>query len=103
MSTKAFALGENGVALRSVDGGQSWAAADLLFASSYSFRSVRSASATFVLAVGIFTTIVPTCNGGFAWVTDLSQKHASLSAVAFAGSNVAVAVGSDGVIMREQY
>ena len=92
------AVGENGVILRTADGGETWRPQVSPVTSS--LDQVALATELDGIAVGEDGVILRTANGGARWSVVPSGTTQHLRAVAFADRVTAVAVGEQGVILR---
>ena len=70
------------------------------FYSDYWFYGIHFVSSTDGVAVGNYSTVMRTNDGGLTWWSDLSQKAATMMAVTSAGPTKVIAVGSAGTVLR---
>jgi photosystem II stability/assembly factor-like uncharacterized protein len=97
------AVGPYGWFLRSTDGGLTWSTGQFESYSDYLYNDVKFSSPTDGLAVGSFDTVFSTSDAGLTWTPVFSQKLGGFSAVAFADSKTAVAVGDDLIMRNPRY
>jgi peptide/nickel transport system permease protein len=93
-----WAVGDNGVVIRSDDGGASWQTQSTPIDTGLS--SVGFADERTGWAVGEAGTILATNDGGNSWVVRNSGTEEDLNAVAFADSLNVWAVGKSGSVLR---
>ncbi len=97
-ATIGYAVGSNGVILKTLDGGDNWftlnsgTAKDLL---SVFFPTIDSG-----YAVGNSGTILITCNGGNNWFPATSGITSDVTSVNFTTSSIGYAVGRGGEIIK---
>ena len=99
-SSFATVVGENGVILRTTDGGATWArqaSGTLSLLTDVSFPA-RDTGVT----VGESGLILRTTNGGAAWALVPSPTSVKLRATCFLSTSIGLAVGDSGVIVRSR-
>lgn len=93
-----FAVGENGIILRTDDGGQTWK--DQESPTSNSLFAVTYFNEKNAVAVGELGTVVITDNGGANWSTTPSFTGKLLQAIVYRGGTNVWAVGRGGMILK---
>jgi photosystem II stability/assembly factor-like uncharacterized protein len=93
-----YAVGDHGVILQSLDGGQTWMSQDS--GVSTRLRSVDFPSETKGIVVGDSGVILRTENQGGTWLQQSSGVTDDLLGVRFVTDRVGVVVGKNGVILR---
>jgi Photosynthesis system II assembly factor YCF48 len=91
-------VGNNGVILRTGDGGASWVSQNSQV--SRNLNAVHFTSENVGTAVGNNGVILRTGDGGASWVSQNSQVSQNLNAIHFTSENIGTAVGNNGVILR---
>jgi len=90
-TTTAWAVGVQGTALKTTDGGRTWGVLDLGTTRDFTGTSFVSASTGWV--VGLSGTIRKTTDGGSTWTTQTAPTSGNLRSVSFFNTSVGVAVG----------
>ncbi|MCP4966425.1 MAG: cold shock domain-containing protein [bacterium] len=94
-----FAAGDNGVILRTVDGGDTWV--ELLTPTTDSIRDLNFPEDTITgFAVGANDTILKTTNGGATWVGLTTPTSVTLLGVDLMDNLSGFAVGNNGTILK---
>ena len=95
-------VGQDGIILRTTDGGNTWTVQ--FSGTGYSFQAVSFIDADSGIAVGnrpfFEPLIVRSTNGGTTWTTQSSPASQPFNAVSFVDANTAIAVGDVGTIVR---
>jgi fibro-slime domain-containing protein len=93
-----YAVGANGMILKTTTGGASWTVLNSGVA--VALRGVRAVSATTVFVVGDGGTTLVSRDAGATWTDAVSDATANLNAVCFPLGTVGYAVGDSGAIER---
>ncbi len=93
-----IAVGDQGVILRTLDGGARWRR--VTSSTDAALSSVAFADAKRAVVVGDGGTLLRSTNGGERWETRTSGIETLLESVAFADRTRAVAVGDGGTVLR---
>jgi len=91
-------VGDGGMILRTIDGGQNWFSQNsgtINSLTGVSFADINNGT-----AVGNYGTIICTTNGGDTWTIQLSGVTNDLLGVSFSDAINGTAVGEEGVILR---
>ncbi|MBI5214936.1 MAG: T9SS type A sorting domain-containing protein [Ignavibacteriae bacterium] len=96
--TLGWVAGENGVMLKTTNGGVSWIRQQLPTAAF--IYSVNFISSTTGWACGEYGTIIKTTDGGTTWTPQTTSTNALLWTIQFLNSSTGFAVGSGGKILK---
>ena len=95
----AFAAGDSGTIIKTVDGGTTWTFQTM---SGTNLRGLFFVDANTGWAVGTAGAIFKTTNAGATWTAQTSGTTNALNSVSFVDANVGCAVGAAGTILRTQ-